>query len=128
VRHTDSIHAERETLRDVSAILSHLEIQLELVSYGYQFALRDESRPLRVAHFDSQLSSILLRGCRESGEARHRQNPDDSSNERVHHFVKCRENLNAAHPIAKVDRGAQTHNKNTANLQVALLSRRRGAI
>jgi len=110
VRQTDSIHAKRKTLRDVPAIFSHMKIQLELVPCGHQFALRDESRPLRVAHFESKLSSILLRSCLENDDARHRQNSDDSSNERVPHFVKCRENLTAAHPIAGVHRGTHTHN------------------
>jgi hypothetical protein len=49
-----------------------MKIQLELVPYGHQFALRDESRPLRVAHFESKLSSILLRNRWENDDARHR--------------------------------------------------------
>jgi len=110
VRQTDSIHAIRKTLRDVPAIFSHMKIQLELVPCGHQFALRDESRPLRVAHFDSKLSSILLRNRWENDDARRRQKPDDSSSEHVHHFVKCLENLNAAHPIVRVRRGTQTDN------------------
>jgi len=104
VRQTDSIHAKRKALRDVPAIIPHLKIQPELVPYGHQFALRDKNRPLRVAHIDSQLSPILLRRCWEDDEACHRQNSDDSSNERVRHFVKYRENLDAARPIAKVHR------------------------
>jgi hypothetical protein len=105
-----------------------MKIQLELVPCGHHFTLRDESRPLRVAHFDSKLSSILLRSCLENDDARHRQNPDDSSNEHVHHFMKCREILNAAHPIAGARRGTQTHKEYSKLLRSAPRKREEGSL
>lgn len=102
MRQADSIHSERKALRNVTAVFSHSKIQPELVSNGYQFSLRYESSTLWVAHFDAQLSPILL--CRDwkSKDAHGSQNADDSSNERVHHFMKRQGNLIAAHPTAKV--------------------------
>jgi len=76
VRQTDSIHAIRKTLRDVPAIFSHMKIQLELVPADTNSLGRREP-PLAVAHFESKLSSILLRSCLENDDARHCQNSDD---------------------------------------------------
>ncbi len=119
VRQTDSIHAERKALRDVPAIFSHLKIQAELVPHGHQFALRNESRTLRVAHLDPKLSAVLLRCGRKNEDAYYPQKTDDSSNERVHHFVKYQANLNATHPVARLHRRTNAHSKNTANFWVA---------
>ena len=85
MRQTDAIHAERETLRHVPAIFSHLKIQPELVPDRYQLALRDKSSPLRIAHLNAKLSPILLCGSRKSQNACRSQESNRSLNERVHH-------------------------------------------
>jgi hypothetical protein len=79
VRHTDSIYAERKTFRNVPPIFSRLKIQPELVSDRYQFALRDKSGPLRIAHLNAKFSAALLRGNGKNQKAGAAQKSDGTS-------------------------------------------------
>jgi hypothetical protein len=99
VGQADSVDAKGKALRHVPAVHSHFKIQPELISHGHQFARRRESRSLRVAHFYSKLSSILLGGRRKNEDARHPQKADDSSDGAACHFVKSLDNLNATQTV-----------------------------
>src|ERR1017187_4532834 len=55
-RYTDPIDAKCKVLRNVLAIVSNLEIQMELIPFAHEFARRRESCPLQIVYLDLKFS------------------------------------------------------------------------
>jgi hypothetical protein len=75
-RYTDPIDAKCKVLRNVPAVISNLEIQMELIPFAHEFARRRESCPLQIVYLDLKFSPTPLRDSGTHEEEGHSQQPD----------------------------------------------------
>jgi hypothetical protein len=74
--YADPVDSKSKVSRGVAAIVTDLEIQMELIPFAREFACRSDRSPLRIVDFNLQFSAVALRCRGNSQQADRAKHPE----------------------------------------------------